>query len=112
MEILKTRYGSLRKRGYASEPRQIGEDASPNASVGSAIEAIAEGTFGDRRHPPDCLLLGYLYSSMGDTRQHAGVIYARHDGCVGRQKGLDPRPLRIRKRKEIRNPPRFLAGER
>jgi len=92
--------------------RQRGKDALPDAAPGPAHEAVVErllGTIDLLRAvaPAPAALQG-----MDDPGQYPSIIDPRHPARIAWQQRLDPRPLRIRKPKEISHSPCLLAEGR
>jgi len=81
---------------------ECAEDALPDAALGPANEAVVERLLGsiDIRAVRPATAAA---KRMDDPAQHPAVVNALLAAHVGRQKRLDPRPLLIRKPKEIRH---------
>jgi hypothetical protein len=98
--------------GHLVATCQRREDALPDASLGPAHEAVVERFLGTidmfRAVSPAPAAL----ERMDNAREHATIINPRHPTRIARQKWLDPRPLRIRKPKEISHPPCLLIEGR
>lgn len=88
---------------HAVDPGKIGKDTLPHAALGPASEAIVE------RLLRAVDLLGTIAPTtaalqrMDNAGEHPPIIDPRHAARFLRQERFDPRPVLIRKPKEIRH---------
>jgi hypothetical protein len=89
--------------------RQRGKDALPDTSLGPAHEAVVERLLGAINLLRTVAPASAAFERMDDPGEHSAIINTLHAAHVVWQQRLNPRPLRVRKPKEIRHSSRLLV---